>query len=81
MPTVGSVIVEFDKYMTPATLNTSNIVVTVNGEAVDGSISLLKEEMNPEGNTYARGARFEASQPFGSSTVTLMVSNKVASYA
>ena len=77
----SSVIVEFDKYMTPATLNTSNIVVTVNGEAVDGSISLLKEEMNPEGNTYARGARFEASQPFGSSTVTLMVSNKVASYA
>lgn len=73
--------VEFDKYMDPSTLALSNIIVTIDGESVEGEVTLLNSEENPDGEYYASILRFEASEPFSSEVVTLMVSNKVESYA
>ncbi len=73
--------VEFDKYMDISTLTSSNIAVTVNGEAVAGDVILLNEEKNLDDVPYASIVRFEANQPFSSDVVTLMISNKVMSYA
>lgn len=73
--------VEFDKYMDLTSLNASNIAVVVNGENVEGSILFLDEEAAPEGVGYASKVRFEAADPFAAKEVTLMVANKVRSYA
>ena len=73
--------VEFDKYMDPATLTSSNLAVTVSDAAVEGEWTLLNGEENPDGATYASVIRFEAAEPFNAETVSLMVSNKVMSYA
>lgn len=76
----SAVTVEFDKYMIPAYLNTATIAVTVNGEKVEGTVNLLNaEEAGDE--TYASALRFEAAKPFDATSVTVMVSNKVMSYA
>lgn len=73
--------VEFDKYMDPATLVASNIAVIANGATVDGEVTFLNAEENADGETFASILRFEAAEPFSSEVVTLMVSNKVTSYA
>lgn len=75
--------VQFDKYMMPAYLTTDNIVVTVDGNAVEGTIELLNEEVSYEGmsDKYASKVRFNAEEPFQAEEVTLTVKNSVRSYA
>jgi len=75
--------VEFDKYMQPALLNTENILVSQNGEYVEGEVKLLNEETayTDENVKYASKIRFVPSTPFTASEVTLTVANRVKSYA
>jgi acyl carrier protein phosphodiesterase len=75
--------VEFDKYMMSELLTTENIMVMQNGTVVEGSIELLNSEAATEGSeeTFASKVRFNAGQPFTEQEVTLMVSNRVKSYA
>lgn len=75
--------VEFDKYMMPELLTTENIIVMQNGTAVDGTVELLNEEVSYEGEAdiFASKIRFNATQPFAEQEITLMVSNRVKSYA
>lgn len=75
--------VHFDKYMMPAYLTTDNIVVTVDGNDVEGTIELLDEEVCYEGmsNKFASKVRFNADEPFQAEEVTLTVKNSVRSYA
>ena len=74
---------EFDKYMMPEQLTTENITVMVGKKAVTGTIKLLDEEVSREGETetFASKVRFNAAKPFEGTEVTLMVSNRVKSYA
>lgn len=74
---------EFDKYMMPELLTAANIVVMQNGKAVEGTVQLLNEEASYEGGTetFASKVRFNAAQPFTEQEITLMVSNRVKSYA
>jgi len=75
--------VEFDKYMQPALLNTENILVSQNGEYVEGEVKLLNEETAyaDENVKYASKIRFVPSTPFMTNEVTLTVANRVKSYA
>lgn len=75
--------VEFDKYMQPALLNTDNILVSQNGEYVEGEVKLLNEETayNDENVKYASKVRFVPTTPFTANEVTLTVANRVKSYA
>ena len=74
---------EFDKYMMPEQLTTDNIRVMVGETAVEGTVELLNEEVSYEGNEekYASKVRFNAAAPFDATEITLMVSNRVKSYA
>lgn len=74
---------EFDKYMMPELLTTDNIRVMVGETAVEGTVELLNEEVSYEGNEekYASKVRFNAAAPFDATEITLMVSNRVKSYA
>ena len=89
-PTVNSarafedaVEMEFDKYMMPELLTSENIRVMAGEKAVEGTVELLNEEVSYEGNEekFASKVRFNAAAPFDASEVTLMVSNRVKSYA
>ncbi|MGX8697938.1 MAG: chitobiase/beta-hexosaminidase C-terminal domain-containing protein, partial [Prevotella sp.] len=75
--------VEFDKYMIPKLLSTDNIFVMQGDQPVVGTIYLVNEEDATEGNeeTFASKIRFNAAQPFTEQEITLMVSNRVKSYA
>lgn len=75
--------VEFDKYMMPELLTAENIMVMQNGTAVEGTVELLNEEVSYEGETetFASKIRFNAAQPFTEQEITLMVNNRVRSYA
>jgi len=75
--------VEFDKYMLPTLLNTDNILISQNGEYVEGEIILLNEETayDNEDEKYASKLRFVPVKPFTGSEVTLIVTNRVKSYA
>lgn len=75
--------VEFDKYMMPELLTTENIMVMQNGTAVEGTVELLNEEVSYEGETetFASKIRFNAAQPFTEQEITLLVNNRVKSYA
>lgn len=75
--------VEFDKYMQPALLNLENIMVSQNGEYVEGEVKLLNEEKAyaDENVTYASKIRFVPATPFTADEVTLLVVNRVKSYA
>lgn len=75
--------VVFDKYMMPELLNTDNIIVMSGDKLVEGSIKLLDEEVKCEGETetFASKLRFNAKSPFEGSEVTLMINNRVKSYA
>lgn len=74
---------EFDKYMLPELLTTENIMVMQNGTAVEGTVELLNEEVSYEGEaeTFASKIRFNAAQPFTEQEITLLVNNRVKSYA
>ena len=75
--------VEFDKYMLPEYLTTDNIVVMCNNNVVEGTVVLLNEEVSYEGasETFASKVRFNAVEPFDAKEVTLIVNNRVRSYA
>jgi hypothetical protein len=78
--------IEFDKYMDPETLNTGNILVTKNGNKVEGTIKLLNEEITYEGETqtYASKVRFvmpEGQDLLPTDAVHLTVRSFVQSYA
>lgn len=75
--------VEFDKYMMPELLTTENIVVMQKGTAVEGTVELLNEEVSYEGetDTFASKIRFNAAEPFTEHEITLLVNNRVKSYA
>lgn len=77
------VVIEFDKYMQPATLNGKNIIVSQENTDVEGVIELLNEEIAyaDENVRYASKVRFVPSTPFTAKEITLLVSNKVKSYA
>jgi len=78
------VVVEFDKYMQPATLTAANIRVTRNGAAAAGTIHLLNAEENPENTSeqFASKIRFVPATPFTvSDDVVLTVKSGVVSYA
>ncbi|MCR5850149.1 MAG: chitobiase/beta-hexosaminidase C-terminal domain-containing protein [Bacteroidaceae bacterium] len=74
---------EFDKYMMSELLTTENISVIQDGNAVEGTIELLNEETSyvSETETFASKIRFIAAQPFTEKEVTLLVNNRVKSYA
>ena len=74
---------EFDKYMMPELLTTDNIRVMAGETAVEGTVELLNEEVSYEGNEekFASKVRFNAAAPFDATEITLMVSNRVKSYA
>jgi len=75
--------VEFDKYMMPELLTAENISVIQNGTAVEGTVELLNEETAYEGSneSFASKVRFNAAQPFTEQEITLLVNNRVKSYA
>ena len=77
------VVIEFDKYMQPATLNGKNIIVSQGNTDVNGVVELLNEEIAyaDENVKYASKVRFVPSTPFTAKEITLLVSNKVKSYA
>lgn len=74
----------FDKYMMPAYLTADNIKVSQNGKYVDGKIMLVDEEVayRDENVKYASTVRFVPNTAFSAGKeVTLVVANKVKSYA
>jgi hypothetical protein len=75
--------IEFDKYMMPDLLTTENIIAMANDKNVEGTIELLNEEVCYEGETekFASKIRFNAAKPFDATEVTVMVNNRVKSYA
>ena len=77
------IVVEFDKYMQPATLNTDNIFVVQNGEKVTGTVTMLNEEIAYRDSSvvYVSKVRFVYDQSITAEEVTLTVSNRVKSYA
>lgn len=79
----NAVEVQFDKYMMPEMLTTENIMVLADENVVEGTIELLDEEVSYEGETnkYASKIRFNAKEPFSTEEVTLIVKNRVKSYA
>ncbi len=79
----NAVEIQFDKYMIPELLTTENIMVLADENVVEGTIELLDEEVSYEGETdkYASKIRFNAKEPFSTEEVTLIVKNRVKSYA
>ena len=77
------VVIEFDKYMQPASLNEDNIYVVREGNRLSGVVTMLNEEIAYKGkeDTYASKARFVFDKPVSGGEITLLVSNKVKSYA
>ena len=73
----------FDKYMQPALLNTDNILVSHDGVYIKGEVKLMDEETAYEDESvkYASRVRFVPETPFTVREVTLIVSNRVKSYA
>jgi len=74
----------FSKYMQPATTTTDQILVTCDGMAVTGTVSLLNAEADPQESNqqFVSRVRFVPDKPFISSDqVTLTVSRRVKSYA
>lgn len=75
---------EFDKFMMSKLLNNTNISVLQNNVKVDGNIILVNEEKptaDSGNNTFTSKVRFNTAEPFSEKTVTLMIQNKVKSYA
>ena len=78
--------IEFDKFMDPTTLTKDNIVVTLGGNIIDGTIELLNEEAVSENSaqTYASKVRFNMPEDLkltATEKVYLTVSRNVKSYA
>ena len=79
----SGIVVEFDKYMQPQYLTTDNIYVVCDGQYVDGQIQMLDQE-SPYGNkdeVYVSKVRFVPELMLDGDSVTIVVSQKVKSYA
>ncbi len=76
--------ITFDKYMRPKTLNSTNILVTKNGQAVGGKIELLNADsgyQTPD-SVYVSKVRFTPATPLTlNDKVQLTVRRQVESYA
>ncbi|MCD7854461.1 MAG: chitobiase/beta-hexosaminidase C-terminal domain-containing protein [Clostridiales bacterium] len=69
--------IKFSQYMQPDTVNTDNVVVTVNGTAISGTITALDAEYDyAEENIYARSFVFTSSEAL-SGYVQVNISNVV----
>lgn len=77
----NAVEVIFDKYMQPARFNDANIAVTVEDDPVKGVFSLVDAEEAPDGETYARGFRFETENAIDADKVNVMLGSQLCSYA
>lgn len=75
--------IQFDKYMLPELLTTDNIIVMADTTIISGSIEMLDKELCYEGLTeeYVSKVRFNAVDTFATEEVTLLVKNRVKSYA
>ena len=75
--------IQFDKYMLPELLTTDNIIVMADSTIISGSIEMLDKELCYEGLTeeYVSKIRFNAVDTFATEEVTLLVKNRVKSYA
>jgi hypothetical protein len=76
--------ITFDKYMRPQTLNSSNILVTKNGQAIGGQIELLNTDSGYEtpDSAYASKVRFVPTTALTlTDKVRLTVRRQVESYA
>lgn len=73
--------IEFSKYMLPNTLTTGNILVAINGNAIDGTVEILNAENNVNGVSYASKIRFVPTEKIKEKSIWLTISNKVKSYA
>lgn len=78
----------FDKWMKPATLTTDAITVTLNGNAVEGTLQLLDQTYSPDSVAYVRSLRFVPSTVGGAGggfslgqQLTLTVAPTAESYA
>lgn len=74
---------EFDKYMKSESLIKENISVMTEGAFLEGEIELLdmEEELGANAGKYASKVSFIPSSPIHTKEVTLIVNNKVTSYA
>ena len=73
--------IEFSKYMLPNTLTTGNILVAINGNAIDGTVEILNAENNVNGVSYASKICFVPTEKIKEKSIWLTISNKVKSYA
>ena len=75
--------IQFDKYMLPELLTTDNIIVMADTSIIAGSIQLMNEEIAYEGLTdkYVSHVRFNAADTFATEEITLLVKNRIKSYA
>ena len=75
--------IQFDKYMLPELLTTDNIIVMADTSIIAGSIQLMNEEIAYEGLTdkYVSHVRFNAADTFATEVITLLVKNRIKSYA
>ena len=75
--------IQFDKYMLPELLTTDNIIVMSDTSIIAGSIQLMNEEIAYEGLTdkYVSHIRFNAVDTFATEEITLLVKNRIKSYA
>lgn len=85
--------VQFDKFMRPSTLNTDNILLSVNGVKVQGEVTMLddevsdpyidEEDVTEATERYVSRVRFVPAEPLSMSAgeVRLTVNRNVLSYA
>jgi len=76
------IIVEFSKYMKPASLTADSIIVTQNGNPVSGTVNFVDLEDNYDGtDAYASIIRFVPDVPLTETTVNLSINSTITSYA
>lgn len=75
------VTIEFDKFMLPSTLTIGNVVITQNGNIVNGNIESSDMELDANGNAFCSKIEFKPESPLAEGEATLFVSKAVKSYA
>ena len=77
----NGVTIEFDKFMLPSTLTIGNVVITQNGNIVNGNIESSDMELDANGNAFCSKIEFKPESPLAEGEATLFVSKAVKSYA
>ncbi len=79
----NGILIEFSKYMELNDLNNSNIIVTKNGIAIEGAVSLVNSEQAADGgSSYASKIEFvPISNLSVGDVVSVKITNSVQSYA